>query len=536
MADLSILIRAMNEASPEIEEVNRSLGELGPAADDAEGAVSDSFGTMMDNINITMLGIFAAIEIGKTAFEALQNMYEGTVGKALDIAGEIEELMRVSGEAPEKLSALRIEAEKADVPFDDLYKAMENLNKNGIPPTVDNLVAIADEYVRLQDPIAQAALLTENFGTAGDEIAPMLEAIAGGIEAVDNAGLIFTEEEIQAAKDYKQAVSDLSSAWEGFSTTIGMAVIPSLTDFLGQFQNTITSTGLLSEYVGLLNEQFGENKDPIEYAKGLAEIMNIDLASTEGLDLLRTKIGELDETLHADQRAALDAALAHNDLVTSIYESSTSYAGFIQAMNEAGLSYGDLTEETYNQIKALDEQEQAMNDINNVKLVPKVLEIDANDGPVKAKLEELARMGIEDKSFDVIAELDASDVDGYTPPNKVMWVETRLLNNAMDRAAGGVINAAAGVAAGLSHYWVGERGPEPFFPAMDGRIVSNTQAMAALRGGAGVNSREIANAVRDGVKDAMRETKAGNVYNLTMPTSNNPADVRTAFELMEAWA
>jgi len=66
--------------------------------------------------------------------------------------------------------------------------------------------------------------------------------------------------------------------------------------------------------------------------------------------------------------------------------------------------------------------------------------------------------------------------------------------------------------------------------------VSNTQAMSALRGGAGVNAREIANAVRDGVKDAMRETKAGNVYNLTMPTSNNPADVRTAFELMEAWA
>lgn len=102
-------------------------------------------------------------------------------------------------------------------------------------------------------------------------------------------------------------------------------------------------------------------------------------------------------------------------------------------------------------------------------------------------------------------------------------------------ASGGVINAAAGVAAGLSHYWVGERGPEPFFPAIDGRIVSNTQAMAALRGGAGANAREIANAVRDGVREAMRDERVGNVYNLTMPTSSNPADVRTAFELMEAW-
>jgi hypothetical protein len=59
--------------------------------------------------------------------------------------------------------------------------------------------------------------------------------------------------------------------------------------------------------------------------------------------------------------------------------------------------------------------------------------------------------------------------------------------------------------------------------------------MAALRGGAGANAREIANAVRDGVREAMRDERGGNVYNLTMPTSSNPADVRTAFELMEAW-
>lgn len=54
-----------------------------------------------------------------------------------------------------------------------------------------------------------------------------------------------------------------------------------------------------------------------------------------------------------------------------------------------------------------------------------------------------------------------------------------------DRAAGGEVkNAASGVAATLPHYWVGELGPEPFFPETNGRIVSNTQAMSALRSGA----------------------------------------------------
>ena len=55
-----------------------------------------------------------------------------------------------------------------------------------------------------------------------------------------------------------------------------------------------------------------------------------------------------------------------------------------------------------------------------------------------------------------------------------------------DVAAGGMISAAAG-AMGPAPYWVGEIGPEPFFPAQDGRIVSNTQAVQALRerGGGG---------------------------------------------------
>lgn len=107
---------------------------------------------------------------------------------------------------------------------------------------------------------------------------------------------------------------------------------------------------------------------------------------------------------------------------------------------------------------------------------------------------------------------------------------------AVPKAAGGSVHAAAsGVAASLPHYWVGELGPEPFFPSVDGRIVSNTQAMSALRGGAGADSKEIADAVKRGVKEAMKEANGGNVYNLTMPTSSNPADVKMAFELMEAW-
>ena len=98
--------------------------------------------------------------------------------------------------------------------------------------------------------------------------------------------------------------------------------------------------------------------------------------------------------------------------------------------------------------KALGEVTSSLESINATKLDPKTLEIDANDGPAKATLEELARMGIEDKHFDVVAELDTSDVDGYQPPTKYGTI-TYLPSNAQLMASGGVVNAARRCSSGI---------------------------------------------------------------------------------------
>lgn len=59
-------------------------------------------------------------------------------------------------------------------------------------------------------------------------------------------------------------------------------------------------------------------------------------------------------------------------------------------------------------------------------------------------------------------------------------------------AAGGLVHAAAG-AMGKQAYYVGELGPEPFFPAQDGRIISNHEAKSALRSGRGGGESIIVN-------------------------------------------
>jgi hypothetical protein len=99
------------------------------------------------------------------------------------------------------------------------------------------------------------------------------------------------------------------------------------------------------------------------------------------------------------------------------------------------------------------------------------------------------------------------------------------------------------VQGGQPYTWqeYGYRG-DVYVPSADGFILSRADAERALsKALAGGSSGEgmDADAVGKAFADALMRaggSKGGNVYNLTMPTSSNPADVRTAFELMEAWA
>lgn len=227
------------------------------------------------------------------------------------------------------------------------------------------------------------------------------------------------------------------------------------------------------------------------------------------------------------EQAAYDLAVAMG-LIDQNTVAATEQTNFYKQMLDAGI----ISQAQYNLLVR-----DLADDIENLP-EGKTLEIDDNIDEV---LEDLADLETwKTKPIPVKLNLDTSALDGWKPPTKTGTVNYQIgyiPNDPRLQAAGGMVQAAAsGLAASLPYYWVGERGPEPFFPSVDGRIVSNTQAMSALRGGAGADAREIANAVKQGVKEAMRDTGGGKIYNLTMPTSSNPADVRTAFELMEAWA
>lgn len=93
------------------------------------------------------------------------------------------------------------------------------------------------------------------------------------------------------------------------------------------------------------------------------------------------------------------------------------------------------------------------------------------------------------------------------------------------RGAGLPARANGGPVSAGTAYMVGERGPEPFVPAVDGRILSVAQAQSALRGGQGATGGNGAVDVRvfmdeNGSWQARVEQISGNVAARTVATNN----------------
>ena len=109
------------------------------------------------------------------------------------------------------------------------------------------------------------------------------------------------------------------------------------------------------------------------------------------------------------------------------------------------------------------------------------LKYSANVVEAEAKIAALAaQLGlIKDTTLNVTALVDDTEVSSWQAPVKqgIVFYKAVMLGGESLRAAGGQVHAASGMGA----YTVGEIGPEPFFPATNGRILSNSEAKSAMR-------------------------------------------------------
>jgi hypothetical protein len=201
--------------------------------------IRKSFSTAQ--LAVVGFGAVAAVGIGKA------------VGATQEWAAEVRTLQRVTGDSAEntsKLAAagnlLNLSTEKLNTGFGILDKNIinnsANLTKYGVRltdaqgntlPFLDILGNLSDKFATLQAGPEQAAFAMNVFGRSGKELIPILSRGSAGLqdlyEKAQEAGLVMSQETLDASKELGIAGRELGDAMKGAGIEIGTDFLPVMT-------------------------------------------------------------------------------------------------------------------------------------------------------------------------------------------------------------------------------------------------------------------------------------------------------------------
>lgn len=569
MADstLRLIIDTLFKGDQNLKDAKEQVEKVGEAAETAGTKAKDS-GSKWDSLMGSFTGINQAIGLAKEAYATLKGVYEVVVGDTVAYAEQVRELSRTIGATPEDASKLIQAADDVKVSFSSLSTAMNIAIKNGLDPTIDGMGALADEYLSIQDPIKRTKFLLENFGRSGADLAPLMELGAEGIkelgDAAEDTGLVLGQDALDATREYEKAVDSLCDTWKGLTTQLGKAVIPAIVDVIDAVNENITTIDLNKETMDKLKaaEEAGVITKK-EYRQVQHDVMLAVKSNQDPTDLLIQATKDLDaaslaagqtvdmtaESLIAQSIAAaqaktdtenLTAATLSADEATRAYSESLLFAIASEGLDaEAALQLaykmGLVDEKTVYATEKINTWSQMLNNGE--------IDLETYNALVKGLNDSLEGLP-SDVNVDVSMALRTDDVDRYLANlNRSVTIPVYfgVVSGAnQPQAVGGSVYE------GNPYNWqeYGYRG-ELFVPSSNGFVLSRADAERAISsaivnskngGGSQIDAKEIGRAVAQAMSGVTAKGNGGNVYNLTMPTSNNPADVRTAFELMEAWA
>ena len=624
MANLQIVIKALNQASGDLAKVKGDIKDVGDAGKTAKGGVdsfSDGIGSILGKAAL-VAGAVAGVAM------ALKQVYD-IAKEAADLdyaAARFDNLATSIGTTSNALLTDMRAATDGMVSDAELVAGAADFMALGLANTHEEVVRLTTVAGALGMNMNQLVLTLTNqttmrFDALGVSVAGFDEKVkaleASGLsanEAFSEAFLQQAEEQILkvgSASDY--AIGDIKR-FEASLKNVGDAaklallpiadvILPAITDGLNNLNRTqrfnemsaefdnlgISIDGLIAPYERLFGAFTEVDAELLAQMGAIMEWANVTYESFikggMGADEAKAKVAELFNTfgvgvLTTDDwtnsnyeavtgmAAAQAAAESQAPAIKAVADATNNADAAMQKYTESLLfkiaSEGLSAEAAYDLAIAMgliDQNTVAATEQTNVykqmldagiisqsqynllvkdladdiENLPegKTLEIDDNIDDVKADLADLETWKV--KPIPVKLNLDTSAVDGYRPPNKYGTVVYQP-NQGQNQAVGGAVNA------GNPYNWqeYGYRG-EVFVPSADGFVLSRADAERALAkalygGGSAVDPEAIGKAVAQAMSGVTSSKKVGNVYNLTMPTSINPADIRTAFELMEAWA
>jgi len=217
-------------------------------------AASDKLGVSVDETGRllkTGLALGAGAAAGGLAALAISGVKQFT-----DLTDQVRDFQRVSGASAEDSSRWVAALDDMEISADAGARAVFKLsreigegggklrefgveiakNKDGTTDLSGTLLNIADAYKHTSDEGERAALIQAAFGRAGKELIPVLEQGRKGIkdlfEGAEEGHQIFSQEDLQNAREFELAMDDLQDTLRGFQIEAGKAVVPALTEQL----------------------------------------------------------------------------------------------------------------------------------------------------------------------------------------------------------------------------------------------------------------------------------------------------------------
>jgi len=183
-------------------------------------------------------------------------------GKAIDAADAIAKLSEITGISTEKLSGLKLAAGLAGTSVESLAGGIRKLQKGmldaatkGTGPVNDALgvmgielrdaegnlrsteavmADVADTFSLMENGAVKAGLAQDLMGRSGTQMIPLLNQGADAMSRLHQEsvalGVVWSEDDTQAAEDFNDAILRLKTAGDGMVQTFAMSWIPLMAD------------------------------------------------------------------------------------------------------------------------------------------------------------------------------------------------------------------------------------------------------------------------------------------------------------------
>jgi hypothetical protein len=234
---------------------------------EAEGKTATAGKSMQSGLTNALGDARAALGTAGTAAVAFGAVAVLAIGKAIgvtsDWAAEVRALQRVTGQTAESASALAAAGEALGLNVTQLttgfgllakniVNGSANLEKYGVAtkdaqgnilPFDAVLANVSDKFATLQAGPEQAAFAMNIFGRSGKDLIPILARGSAGLKELEDsarsAGLIMSQDDLNASKDLAIAQRELGESFKGAAIQIGKVFVPVLTGLVKGFKSMV---------------------------------------------------------------------------------------------------------------------------------------------------------------------------------------------------------------------------------------------------------------------------------------------------------